>query len=172
MLATRGKLLTPHLLYGVRQDGSGQMEPVTPVPPRDTGLDPAIWATLDEGLYQVVASGTAKASAIPGLTIAGKTGTAQVRTFVDKKHYAGLAKKFKDNALFAGYAPRENPQIAFVVVAENAGFGASSAAPIAKKLCQYWFFDRIKKPLPAPGAKLPDAFRLDAEPKGAGEEQP
>jgi penicillin-binding protein 2 len=169
MLATRGKLLTPHLLYGVRQDTGTQMDLVAPQPPRDTHLDAKIWQVLDEGLYEVVHSGTAAASAVPGLTMVGKTGTAQVRTFVDKRHYASLAKKFKDNALFAGYAPRENPQIAFVVVAENAGFGASSAAPIAKKLCQYWFFDRVKKPLPPPGAKLPDAYRLDAEPAAEGE---
>ena len=58
--------------------------------------------------------------------------------------------------------PRENPQIAFAVVAENAGFGSESAAPVVKKLCQYWFVDRLRKPLPPPGAKLPDAFRLDA----------
>ena len=166
MLATRGKLLKPHLMYGVRREDSNDLDLFVPDKPRDTGLDPAIWATLDEGLYEVVHSGTAAASAVPGLTMVGKTGTSQVTTFVDKKHYASLAKKLKDNALFAGYAPRENPQIAFVVVAENAGFGASSAAPIAKKLCQYWFFDRIKKPLPPPGGKLPDAFRLDA----AGEE--
>ena len=167
MLATRGKLLKPHLLYGVRKEDSNDLELFVPDKPKETGLDPAIWATLDEGLYEVVHSGTAKASAVPGLTMVGKTGTSQVTTFVDKKHYATLAKKLKDNALFAGYAPRENPQIAFVVVAENAGFGASSAAPIAKKLCQYWFFDRIKKPLPPPGGKLPDAFRLDNEEGGA-----
>ena len=166
MLATRGKLLKPHLMYGVRREDSNDLDLFVPDKPRDTGLDPAIWATLDEGLYEVVHSGTAAASAVPGLTMVGKTGTSQVTTFVDKKHYASLAKKLKDNALFAGYAPRENPQIAFVVVAENAGFGASSAAPIAKKLCQYWFFDRIKKPLPPPGGKLPDAFRLE----GASEE--
>ena len=166
MLATRGKLLKPHLMYGVRKEDSNDLDLFIPDKPKDTGLDPAIWATLDEGLYEVVHSGTAAASAVPGLTMVGKTGTSQVTTFVDKKHYASLAKKLKDNALFAGYAPRENPQIAFVVVAENAGFGASSAAPIAKKLCQYWFFDRIKKPLPPPGGKLPDAFRLE----GASEE--
>ena len=166
MLATHGKLLTPHLLYGVRKQDSTALELFTPGVPKETGLDPAIWATLDEGLYEVVHSGTAMASAVPGLTMVGKTGTSQVSTFVDKKHYAALAKKLRDNALFAGYAPRENPQIAFVVVAENAGFGASSAAPIAKKLCQYWFFDRIKKPLPPPGGKLPDAFRLDTAGEG------
>jgi penicillin-binding protein 2 len=166
MLATRGKLLRPHLLYGVRREDSNDLDLFVPEKPRDTGLSPSIWGTLDEGLYEVVHSGTAAASAVPGLTMVGKTGTSQVTTFVDKKHYAALAKKLRDNALFAGYAPRENPQIAFVVVAENAGFGASSAAPIAKKLCQYWFFDRIKKPLPPPGGKLPDAFRLDAAADG------
>jgi penicillin-binding protein 2 len=170
MIATHGKLLTPHLLYGVRQENSNDIDLFTPPPPKDTGLSGAIWSTLDEGLYQVVHSGTAKASALPGVTIAGKTGTSQVTSFVDKAHYATLAKKLRDNALFAGYAPRENPQIAFAVVAENAGFGASSAAPIARKLNQYWFIDRLHKPLPPPGAKLPDAFR--PEPELAGEDEP
>lgn len=170
MIATHGKLLTPHLLYGVRQENSNDIDLYQPPAPRETGLDSGIWATLDEGLYQVVHSGTARESAIPGLTMVGKTGTSQVTSFVDKAHYATLSKKLRDNALFAGYAPRENPQIAFAVVAENAGFGASSAAPIARKLCQYWFIDRMKKPLPPPGAKLPDAFRLD--PDQAGEDEP
>lgn len=161
MLATRGKLITPHLLYGFRNEQSGQMDLFKSPEPRDTGLDPKIWSVLDEGLAQVVEAGTAKASKIPGLTMVGKTGTSQVTTFVDKAHYAKLAKHLKDNALFAGYAPRENPQIAFAVVAENAGFGASSAAPIAKKLCEYWFIQRLKNPLPPPGGKLPDAFRLE-----------
>ncbi len=158
MLATKGKLLTPHLLYGIRPEDNRPMELFTPPPPRDTGLDPKIHAVLDEGLYEVVHSGTAAASALPGVTMVGKTGTSQVTTFVDKSHYAKLAKKFKDNALFAGYAPRENPQIAFVVVAENAGFGAASAAPVARKLVEYWFIDRLKKPLPPPSAKIPDEF--------------
>ena len=154
----------------MRQDNSSEIDLFQPPPARETGLDPGIWSTLDEGLYQVVHSGTARESAMPGVTIAGKTGTSQLTAFVDKAHYAGLSKKLRDNALFAGYAPRENPQIAFAVVAENAGFGASSAAPIVKKLCQYWFIDRIKKPLPPPGAKLPDAFRLDPD-LAAGEGQ-
>jgi penicillin-binding protein 2 len=163
MIATHGKLLTPHLLYGVRQENGGEIDLYQAPPAKDTGLDPGIWSTLDEGLYQVVHSGTAVASNVPGVTIAGKTGTSQVTTFVDKAHYAALSKKLKDNALFAGYAPRENPQIAFAVVAENAGFGASTAAPIVKKLVQYWFIDRLKKPLPPPGSRLPDAFRLDLD---------
>jgi penicillin-binding protein 2 len=165
LLATRGKLLTPHLFYGFRGDEKSELEPA-PVPsPRDTGLDPRFWATLDEGLYEVVQGGTAAASALKEITMVGKTGTAQVATFVDKSHYARQAKKLKDHALFAGYAPREKPQIAFAVVVENAGFGASSAAPIAKKLVQYWFLDRLTNPLPPPRGKLVDPFAPPTQPE-------
>lgn len=169
LLATKGKLLTPHLLYGFRNELTSQFEPLPPVPHKDTGLDPGIWAVLDQGLADVVRVGTARAIAMPNLTLCGKTGTSQVATFVDKAHYARQAKNLKDNALFAGYAPRENPQIAWAIIVENAGFGAESAAPIARKLCQYWFFDRLKKPLPPPGGKLPDPF-LDED--AALEESP
>ncbi|HEX7554317.1 MAG TPA: penicillin-binding transpeptidase domain-containing protein, partial [Geothrix sp.] len=158
LLATRGKVLTPHLFYGFRGDQTNELEPAPIVPPRDTALDPRNWAILDEGLYEVVRSGTAAASALKEITMVGKTGTAQVATFVDKSHYARQAKKLKDHALFAGYAPREHPQIAFVVVVENAGFGASSAAPIAKKLVQYWFLDRLSNPLPPPRGRMVDPF--------------
>jgi penicillin-binding protein 2 len=152
MLATRGKLLTPHLFYGTRNETDGLLDLFQPPAPRDTGLDPKIWAAIDEGLYQVVQSGTAQASKIPGLDMCGKTGTSQVTTFVDKAHYSKLAKRLRDNALFAGYAPRENPQIAFAFVVENGGFGASSAAPIAKRMCEYWFQQRPTKPLPPPNS--------------------
>ena len=158
LLATKGKLLTPHLFYGFRDDRSNELE-LAPAPPsRDTPLDPRNWAILEEGLYEVVRGGTAAASALKEITMVGKTGTAQVATFVDRSHYARQAKNLKDHALFAGYAPREKPQIAFVVVVENAGFGASSAAPIAKKLVQYWFLDRPQNPLPPPRGRMVDPF--------------
>jgi len=169
-LATRGKLLTPHLLYGMRDESTGKVA-VLPAPPvQDSGMDPNTWAALDQGLSEVVRNGTAHGIAMPNLAIAGKTGTSQVTSFVNRSHYAGLAKKLRDNGLFAGYAPRENPQIAFAVVVENAGFGASSAAPIAKKLCEYWFLQRPVKPLPAPTVKAFSPLQLD--PQANGEEEP
>ena len=157
-IATRGRLLTPHLLYGIRNDQNNHLDVVPPPPFREARMEPRFWEALDEGLYGVLRYGTAKDSALPGLTICGKTGTAQVAEFKDKAHYAKQAKSLKDHSLFAGYAPRENPQIAFAVVAENAGYGAHTAAPIARRLCQYWFFDRTRRPLPPPGGRLPDAF--------------
>ena len=163
LLATRGKLITPHLFLGLRDDGTSQLVPSPGPPVKDTPLDPAMWAVLDEGLHEVVASGTAAANPLVRdvakvTPFSGKTGTAQVAAFVDRAHYARQAKHLKDHALFAGYAPRDKPQIAFAVVVENAGFGATSAAPVAAKVVKYWFQDRLQHPLPPPGGRLVSPF--------------
>lgn len=176
MIGLKGKLITPHLYLGSRDEVTGKMDFYTPPPPRETGLDPAVWSVLDEGLYQVVKVGTAKASNIPGFDMCGKTGTAQVRALgASREASRAQEKKFRDNALFCGYAPRQNPQVAFAIVVENAGFGASSAAPVAKKLCQYWFFDRMtnpRKPPPEYGVVLerPGVAKPESSPAEKPEE--
>ena len=163
LLATKGKLLTPHLFYGFRDDQNNTLEVAPTLPAKDTPLDPKIWEVLNEGLREVVQSGTASTNPFvreiaKEIPFSGKTGTAQVATFVDKAHYARQAKKLKDHALFAGYAPSEHPQIAFAVVVENAGFGSTSAAPVAAKLVKYWCVDRLTNPLPPPRGKMVDPF--------------
>jgi len=164
LLATDGKVFEPHLFYGFQDPATGQREADPPPPTKQVDTtNPDWWGVLHEGMAHVVESGTAAANPLvrqvaKEVPFSGKTGTSQVSTFVDKAHYAQLAKHLKDNALFAGYAPTDNPQIAFAVVVENAGFGSDAAAPIAAKLIQYWFVDRVKNPLPPPGGKVPDAF--------------
>ena len=164
LLATDGKLLEPHLFYGYQNPSTGQREggPAPVVRQVDIG-NPDWWGVLHEGMAHVVESGTAAANPLvrqvaKEVPFSGKTGTSQVTTFVDKAHYAQLAKNLKDNSLFAGFAPSDRPQIAFAVVVENAGFGSDAAAPIAAKLIQYWFVDRVQHPLPPPGGRVPDAF--------------
>ena len=166
LLATDGKVFQPHLFYGFQDPSSGQREAETPPPVKEVATtDPEWWQVLHEGMAHVVESGTAASNPLvrqvaKEVPFSGKTGTSQVTTFVDKAHYAQLAKHLKDNALFAGFAPTDHPQIAFAVVVENAGFGSDAAAPIAAKLIQYWFVDRVKNPLPPPGGKVPDAFPM------------
>lgn len=153
VLGSGGKLFTPHLIYGYRNEETGKLEVAPPPPITHTGLKPEIRAVLDEGMYRVVQSGTAANSKTQGFDMVGKTGTAQVKTLGSRSDYHKTEKRFRDHALFCGYAPRNNPQIAFAVVAENAGFGSQTAAPIAKKLCEYWIVERHAKPKPAPGPK-------------------
>jgi penicillin-binding protein 2 len=164
LLATDGKAFEPHLFYGFQDPATGTRDPIPAVPPKQVDTtNPDWWGVLHEGMAHVVESGTAAANPLVRqvakvVPFSGKTGTSQVTTFVDKAHYAQLARHLKDNSLFAGYAPTDHPQIAFAVVVENAGFGSEAAAPIAAKLIQYWFVDRMKNPLPPPGGKVPDAF--------------
>ena len=67
---------------------------------------------------------------------AGKTGTAQVASLAEDTKYDKnkIKERLRDNAIFVGYAPFKQPEIAISVVIENAGHGGSSAAPIARSL--------------------------------------
>jgi penicillin-binding protein 2 len=94
-----------------------------------------------DGLVGVVTSGTsARVFAGAAYTSAGKTGTAQAVTIGQKDKYdaAKMSEYQRDHALYMAYAPAEKPQIAVAVVVENAGFGAASAAPIARRVFDYW----------------------------------
>ena len=70
--------------------------------------------------------GTGRAAAIPGIAVAGKTGTAQ-------------NPQGNDHALFVAYAPAEDPAICVAIVMENAGHGGSMAAPIARQVMSAFF---------------------------------
>ena len=77
-------------------------------------------------------NGTGRYYLIDGIEVAGKTGTAE------NPHG-------KDHAVFIGYAPLEKPQIAVAVVVENAGFGATWAAPIASLMIEQYLTGEIKR---------------------------
>lgn len=89
-----------------------------------------------EGLRRVLHGtwGTARASAVPGLVCAGKTGTAQ------NPH--GL-----EHAWFCGYAPAENPRIAVAIMVEHGEHG-SDVAPIFRRIVEAWLASGEKEPLP------------------------
>ncbi len=92
------------------------------------------------------AHGTAKKCRINGLSIAGKTGTAQVIKQSRRKQDEGMSWKFKDHALFVAFAPAENPQVAIAVVIEHGGHGGSAAAPVARAILERWLQLRTPKP--------------------------
>ena len=82
----------------------------------------------------------AKAFANAGYVSGGKTGTAQVVGIKANEKYsaAKVAEHLRDNALFIAFAPADHPTIAVAMVLENAGWGADSAAPIARRVLDYW----------------------------------
>jgi penicillin-binding protein 2 len=119
-LANGGTYYTPHLVRRMRNPQSGE-ERIWYEQPRRIPVDSAYFALVREGMRLAVEAGTGGAARLPGITVAGKTGTAQ------NPHG-------KDHAWFIGFAPYEQPRIAVAVLVENAGFGGVHAAPIAREL--------------------------------------
>jgi penicillin-binding protein 2 len=123
LIANNGNSFVPHVVKGYIDDRTNQVVPVKSKEIK-TGIDPKVFDIVKEGMYLVVnGAGTATRIRMKEVTIAGKTGTAQ------NPHG-------KDHAFFVGFAPYENPKIALAIVVENAGFGATWAAPIAQKMIQ------------------------------------
>jgi len=79
-----------------------------------------------------------------GYTSGGKTGTAQVIQIKQNEKYVAskTEERFRDHALFTAFAPAEEPRIALAMVVENAGFGSQNAAPIARRIFDYWLLQQ------------------------------
>ena len=98
-----------------------------------TDIDPSYFDIVIDGMESAVESGTAAASKIKGISICGKTGTAQ------NPHG-------RDHSLFVGFAPRENPKIAIGIMVENGGWGSDWGAPIATLMIEKYLNDSISRP--------------------------
>ncbi len=95
-----------------------------------TKIDKQHYDEVIKGMRLAVLSGTARIANIPGIEVCGKTGTAQ------NPHG-------DDHAVFACFAPMDNPQIAIIAYIENAGFGATWAAPIASLMVEKYLKGEI-----------------------------
>ncbi len=136
VLAERGKSFRPRLVTGVR-DLAGKITPIPPTAnPPVAGVSDADWDTVLSGMVGAATYGTAAAiSKGASYTIAGKTGTAQVFTVSRSERLTDkVAERLKDHSWFIAFAPVEAPRIAVAVLVENGGFGASAAAPIARRV--------------------------------------
>ena len=137
IISNRGYYFVPHIIKMIG-DSAGQWKDSTGLASlkKDftkrnyTDIDAHYFDIVADGMENVVEAGTAAASKIKGITICGKTGTAQ------NPHG-------KDHSLFVAFAPRENPKIAIGIMVENGGWGASWAAPIASLMIEKYLTDSI-----------------------------
>ena len=136
-VANGGVLWKPRLVQRVeRADGSLAYSSSSKMAGQ-VDLSPAVWAFLRHALTGVVnEGGTGAAARIPGILVAGKTGTAQSIAKSD-------ASKGQDHAWFASFAPADDPQVVVVVLVERGGKGGQVAAPIARQVYQAIFLERV-----------------------------
>ena len=121
-IANKGYYITPHLN---RNDSMKSRI-------HHTSIDAKHFDVIHRGMARVMTEGTGKWYNVPELQICGKTGTVQ------NPHG-------EDHALFIGFAPMDNPQIAIAVAVENAGFGSTWACPIATLLMEQYLTGEIKR---------------------------
>ena len=140
VLANNGIKHKPRLVIGTQDPVTRTMTPLPLAPGEDLGYKPENVAVIRKGLVGVAQGGTsAKVFAGAGYISGGKTGTAQAVGLSSKVKYnsAKLEESQRDHALYVAMAPADNPRIAIAVIVENAGWGAGSAAPIARRAFDY-----------------------------------
>jgi peptidoglycan glycosyltransferase len=125
-IANGGKLMKPHIADRFVDSDGRTTKSISPEV-QSTVMSSQTADAVTKMMISVVQSGTGTKAQIPGMTVAGKTGTAETTTGANQKN----------NLWFVGFAPADNPQVAFAVTVKGVvGFGGDVAAPIAKQLIQ------------------------------------
>jgi penicillin-binding protein 2 len=160
-LANNGVAYKPHLVKEVQSSRNSESRFIAQQPLYDLSIDPKQLDLVRRAMVAVTQPGGTAVYASLGAPyhIAGKTGTAQVVAMKQGEKYnaKNVDERLRDHAWFIAYAPAEKPQIALAVLVENGGHGGGTAAPIARKVMDYYLLGKVPKPL------------TEADVKGAGE---
>jgi penicillin-binding protein 2 len=161
-LVNNGEVHRPHLVRYIENSASSTRTPVADqvmsrIPLKQANID-----FVKNAMVGVNREGTgARAFAGAPYISGGKTGTAQVFSLRGEKYNAGhLAAHLKDNAWFIAFAPADKPKIALALIVENTGFGAQFAAPIARKVLDYYLLGKLPD---APPQQQPAAADIENE---------
>jgi penicillin-binding protein 2 len=143
-LANDGVKMKPHLVKEVMDIMTHAPTTTTREAMGEVIAKAANIAVIKNALVGVNIEGTsAGAFRGAGYTSGGKTGTAQVIQIKQNEKYSAskVDERFRDHALFTAFAPAVEPRIALAMVVENSGFGSQNAAPIARRIFDYWLLD-------------------------------
>lgn len=134
-----GHIYRPQITKWVRKPNGDSLFEFGPISDGEAGIKPEHLELVKEALAGVVnqAHGTGSKARLKDITVAGKTGTAQVVSLKKdsgSKQEDDIPLKFRDHAWFVAVAPASDPEIAVSVLIEHGGHGGSAAAPIAKEI--------------------------------------
>ena len=139
VLANDGVYMKPHLVKALENVRTGERTLTVSEASYRIPLKKENLQVVKHALADVTTLGTARqAFAGAKYQAAGKTGTAQVYSLKGSKYRADVNERLRDHSLFMSYAPANDPKIAVAVIVENAGWGGSVAAPIARQMFDAW----------------------------------
>lgn len=146
VLANGGTFYEPHLVKALRDSRTRQETPIPPKVLHQVNFRPEYLQEVRSAMVDVLRPGGTAAAAGTGADylIAGKTGTAQVFSVRQNERYEAsrVSQRLRDHALFIAFAPADKPRIALAVLVENGGHGGATAAPIARKVFDYYLLGR------------------------------
>jgi penicillin-binding protein 2 len=148
-LASGGIKRTPHLTLATENVVTRERTPLPTPAEVNLGFKREHIDTVLRAMHGVTVEGTStRVFAGAPYASGGKTGTAQAVTIGQKDRYDArkLEEHQRDHSLYLAFAPLENPTVALAVVVENAGFGATAAAPIARRVFDYLLMDQYPNP--------------------------
>ena len=153
VMANRGTAFRPHLAKEIADVQTGRLRRVQPKPVYVTQFGDANLERVRAAMVGVTQPGGTASQAAAGApyAIAGKTGTAQVIGMKQGQKYreSEVDERHRDHAWFIAFAPADDPKIALAILVENGGHGGSAAAPIARKLMDYWILGKEPEAAPA-----------------------
>jgi len=162
-VANDGVSFRPHLVKSIRSLRSGDVREVEREPTHTVPLKPEHLAVIKNALVGVNKEGTGATAFLKAPYVsAGKTGTAQVYSLKGEKYHATkVDERLRDHAWFIAYAPADKPRIALAVLVENGGFGAQAAAPVARKVFDYYLTGETRAGPALPAAAAPGEDESD-----------
>jgi penicillin-binding protein 2 len=149
-VANGGTIYEPRVVHHMTDANGGLQEDFEPAVVRKLPVSDEDMEYIQRGMWEVMNTeyGTGYAARVPGIEMAGKTGTAEFCEYIPEEQ--DCRRDDNDNlpthAWFTAYAPYENPEIAVVVFLYNGGEGSGAAAPVAQKILQAYFTDIAPRP--------------------------
>lgn len=170
ILANNGRIYRPHVVQHIQDSQTRALTTIEPQPIGQLRLKPENIDLVRNAMVDVTRPGGTAAWSGMGAkyALAGKTGTSQViglrgqeydETRIDERH--------RDHALFVAFAPADDPKIALAILVENGGSGSATAAPIARKVIDFYLYGTLPKPrAPVPARpRVPEETELAPEPQ-------
>ena len=146
-IANNGVVYKPQLIRAWRDPASGKVGYAAPQVMDTLNLNPEYLRLVKEAMVDVTRPGGTASVAGAGTPylFAGKTGTAQVVGIKQGARYveSQVRARHRDHALFISFAPADDPKIVVAVMVENGGHGSSTAAPVARKVIDYWLLGEL-----------------------------
>lgn len=138
LIANKGYYYTPHFVRKIGGDANHPKlakykEKHTPM-----HITADAYQAIIDGMEMVVTNGTGKVARLPGINVAGKTGTVENYAVV-----YGKKTKLDNHSVFVCFAPKEDPKIAIAVVVQNSGYGATWAGPVASLMMEKYLTDSV-----------------------------